>query len=47
MKKNKSHILREEKCSVGNIILRNDKVLLFYPFDHITTININELRRCM
>lgn len=37
------HIVRAEKCSIGNITLRNDKILMCKPFDHITTCNVKEL----
>jgi hypothetical protein len=41
---NNIHIIQEEQCSIGNIILRSDKILMFKPFDHITTCSIFELK---
>jgi len=38
------HIIQEEKCSTGTITLRSDKILMLKPFDHITTVNIKELK---
>lgn len=36
-------IIRTEKCSVGTITLRSDKILMFKPFDGINTCNVKEL----
>lgn len=38
------HNIQEETCSIGNIILRSDKILMFKPFDGITTCNLEELK---
>jgi hypothetical protein len=43
-KSNDLQIIREEKCSIGNINLRSDKIIMFKPFDHVTTAKINELK---
>ena len=42
--KDKINIIKEEKCSVGTITLRNDKIIMFKPFDSITTCNVDELK---
>lgn len=39
-----SHIARKEKCSAGTITLRSDKILMFNPLEHKTTVNISELK---
>lgn len=44
MKNKSTHIIKEEKCSVGNIILRSDKILMFKPFDWATTANVEDLK---
>lgn len=33
----------EEKCNVGHITLRSDKILTFKPFDDVTTCNLKDL----
>ncbi|MCO6498791.1 MAG: hypothetical protein J5I47_00245 [Vicingus serpentipes] len=43
MKNENIHIIREEKCSTGTISLRSDKILMYQPFEHINTVNVDEL----
>ena len=38
------NIIKEVKCSIGNITLRSDKILMFKPFEHSTTVNMKELK---
>ena len=37
------HIIHAEKCEIGDIILRSDKILMFKPFEGITTCNVKNL----
>jgi len=41
--KDNGKIIRHEKCSIGNIYLRDDKVLMFKPFAGITTVTMYDL----
>jgi hypothetical protein len=43
MEKDNSSILKQEKCNIGNIVLRKDKILTFTPFDGVTTCNLKDL----
>jgi hypothetical protein len=36
--------IKEVNCSIGKITLRSDKVLMFTPFDGVTTINIENAK---
>jgi hypothetical protein len=44
MKTNKINILKEQKCSVGIITLRDDRVLTFKPFEGVTTVNLDDVK---
>jgi hypothetical protein len=44
MKDNNIHIIRKEKCSIGDIILRSDKILILKPDEDRTTATIEELK---
>ncbi|MBL4593961.1 MAG: hypothetical protein JKX68_09120 [Flavobacteriales bacterium] len=44
MGKENIYIIKEQKCDVGNIILRSDKILMFIPFDGVTTCNLKNLK---
>jgi hypothetical protein len=44
MKTNNINILKEQKCSVGIITLRDDRVLTFKPFEGVTTVNLDEVK---
>ncbi len=37
-------IVEQVTCSTGDITLRSDKILMLKPFDHITTVNVKELK---
>ena len=41
---NETHIIRKEKCSIGDIILRNDKILMLKPDENKTTATLNDLK---
>lgn len=38
------HIIHEEKCEIGDIILRNDKILMFKPFEDVNSCSIDHLK---
>jgi len=38
------HIIREEECSTGTITLRSDKILMYKPFESVTSVNVEELK---
>lgn len=40
---NNTNILHQETCSTGTISLRKDKILMFIPFDGITTFAMDDL----
>ena len=44
MKTNNINILKEQKCSVGIITLRDDRVLTFKPFEDVTTVNLDDVK---
>ena len=44
MNKENIHIVQKEKCKIGLISLRSDKILMFKPLDGVTTCNIENLK---
>jgi hypothetical protein len=44
MEKTHPHIVKHEKCEIGNIILRDDKILMFKPFDGKTTVTVDQAK---
>ena len=44
MENKSENIIQIGKCSTGDIILRNDNILMLKPFDHKSTVNIDELK---
>ncbi len=44
MENNPIHIIRKEKCSVGHIMLRSDKILMIKPFEEVIKYNLNDLK---
>ncbi len=44
MKNSDTHIICKEECSVANIILRNDKILMIKPIDGVLTYTMDNLK---
>jgi len=37
-------VLKQVKWSVGDILLRSDKIIMFKPFEHVTTCTLVDLK---
>jgi hypothetical protein len=44
MMSNDINIIKEETCKIGKITLRSDKIIMFKPFDGVTTINMENAK---
>ncbi len=44
MDNNNIHIIKQVKCSVANITLRSDKILIVKPFDGVLTYTLANLK---
>lgn len=44
MVRNFSDIMLQKECNVGIISLREDSILTFHPYNHVTTCTIDDLK---